>query len=373
MRGKRRDGFTLVELLVVIAIIGILIGLLLPAINAAREAGRRASCMNNLKQLGLALNNHLSEKGYLPPGVQVAGGYAAKYTTTSYDVWYEATTGFGGASWMLYIMPFLEYHDIYDRWDFTKNVLANQAQARRDIPTFYCPSRRSGIRPGDEAIMFQNWTVGGTDYGGCVGRTDAWDNTLGPTGQVHMLNGARYTTLNAANDPSDANAGPAYNTQVGVFYPNSQTTLNQIVDGASKTIMLGELQRLQSPGGPVPPGQNPTYWGPSLTSNDGWAVGGVSCLFDCNTSPSLDTDKYFGYDQGQPGGLNNNFFESPGSQHSGGANFAAVDGSVHFISDSVDEATLALLASMADNGVFDVSITNPANPLGKMQPVQFPN
>ncbi len=77
MKEARKDGFTLVELLVVIAIIGILIALLLPAINAAREAGRRASCSNNIKQLALALNNHLSSYNYLPPGVSVTRDYAS--------------------------------------------------------------------------------------------------------------------------------------------------------------------------------------------------------------------------------------------------------------------------------------------------------
>ena len=322
-------------------------------------------------RLGLALNNHISTHDYLPPGVALIPSYAANYASASYSVWYEATqttTGFSGASWMVYITPYMEYHDIFDHWDFSHSVLVNKAESQRDIPVFYCPSRRSRMRNGDQTNMFQQWTVGGTDYGGCVGRTDGWDNTLGPQGD-HMLNGAQYTTLGAA---SGGIARNVYNSQVGVFYPNSHTRLSQITDGASKTIMLGELQRLQPPGGPVPAGQNPTYWAPSLTSNDGWAIGGVSCLFDCNTSPSVDNDTYFGYDQGQPGGINNNFFESPGSMHPGGANFVAVDGSVHFIPDSVDEVTLGLLASMADNGVFDLSISNPLNPLGQMQVPQFP-
>ncbi len=364
MKEARREGFTLVELLVVIAIIGILIGLLLPAINAAREAGRRASCSNNIKQIALALNNHLSSYNYLPPGVSVTRNFASQYYSKDYSVWYEATqttTGFSGASWMLYIMPFMEYHDIFDHWDLSHSVLVNKAQAQRHIPGFYCPSRRAGVRNGDLTSMFQQWTAGGTDYGGGVGRTDFWVNApLGPQGD-HMICGSEYTVLNAS--PIDPTTNKATNGQVGVFYANSRTTLNQITDGASRTIIVGELQRLQPPPGPPPPGQDPTYWVPEHTSNDGWATGN-SCLFDCNTSG--------GYDQGQPGGLNNNFFESAGSQHPGGANFAAVDGGGHFISETVDQYTLGLLASMADGGIVDPTITNPLNPLGQMQVIQFP-
>jgi prepilin-type N-terminal cleavage/methylation domain-containing protein len=359
-----KNGFTLVELLVVIAIIGILIGLLLPAINAAREAGRRAACTNNLKQLALALNSHLSTYGYLPPGVSITRTYPSTYYSKDYSVWYEATqttTGFSGASWMLYIMPFMEYKDIYDHWDFSHSVLVNKVLAQRDIPSFYCSSRRVGVRKGDDVIMFQKWTSGGTDYGGCVGRTDFWVNTLGPQGD-HMICGAEFTTPNVS--PNDPTTNKLTNGQVGVFYPNSRTTLNQITDGASHTILVGELQRLHDPG-VVPPGQNPTYYGPSMTSSDGWAVGGASNLFDCNTSG--------GFDQGQPGGLDNEFFESAGSQHPGGANFAAVDGGVHFIGETVDQYMLGLLASMADNGIVDPTVTNPNNPNGQMKVTQFPN
>ena len=63
--------------------------------------------------------------------------------------------------------------DIYKRWDFSHSVLVNQAQAQRDIPGFYCPSRRSKLRNGDAAYMFQKWTTGGTDYGGCAGSPTA--------------------------------------------------------------------------------------------------------------------------------------------------------------------------------------------------------
>ncbi len=330
----------------VIAIIGVLVALLLPAINAARESGRRASCMNNLKQIGLALNNHISTYGHLPPGVKLYANYAIQNISSSYDPWEEASmtgTGYSGASWMLYILPFMEHHDIFDHWDFTHSVAgsaANKLLAKTEIKEFYCPSRRGGMRPGDVVIMFQNWTTGGTDYGGCIGSTDAFDNAMATSGSPphdHDFNWSPYVV------PNVSPAYPATPIQIGVLYPNSQTTLNQITDGASHTLMIGELQRLHDPGY-TPAGQSTEYYRSSLTSADGWALGGLSTLFDCNMSG--------GYDQGQPGGFNHPFFENAGSQHPSGANFGAVDGSVHFLNSDpttgVDQQTYAYLGSMAD-------------------------
>ncbi len=336
MKRQPRTGFTLVELLVVIAIIGMLVGLLLPAINSAREAGRRASCMNNVHQICLALNAHISAVGYLPPGIRVVKNYSTQYLAQSYDPWSEAnmqTVGVSGASWMLFILPYMEHGDVYDHWNFSRSVNFNKAQAQTDIKEFYCPSRRNGVQPGDTVIMFKNWTSGGTDYGGCTGQCDFWDNTLAATGD-HMIDEAQYI-VPYLNSPNAATT----NVQAGVFYPNSQTTLNQISDGASQTLMVGELQRLHDPGY-VPRGQNPEYYGPCLTSSDGWAAGGLGSLFDCNQAG--------GYDTGQPGGFNNPFFENAGSLHPNGANFGYVDGSVHFISDNISSLAYADLGSMAD-------------------------
>ena len=344
MKRQRRTGFTLVELLVVIAIIGILIGLLLPAINAARETGRRAACMNNLKQIGLALNAHISSYGYLPPGAKLRPNYAP--VNVSYDPWQEAQStqkGMCGWSWMLYILPFMEYKDIHDRWTFNKSAgfSTNLECAKRDIREFYCPSRRSGMRPKDETLMYAKMTTGGTDYGGCIGRTNAWVNTLTSTG-AHQFCPAIYIVPHAiVNCDADAKAG--------VFYPNSNVTLNQITDGISHTIMIGELQRLHDPGY-VPAGQDPQYYGASMTSNDGWAMGGVGTLFDC--AVALE-----GGDKGQPGGINTNFFEGAGSKHPGGANFGYVDGTVHFFSENIDSQAFAYLGSMAD-GVNAAGISN---------------
>jgi prepilin-type N-terminal cleavage/methylation domain-containing protein len=328
--GKRRTGFTLVELLVVITIIGILIALLLPAVQAAREAARRAQCQNHLKQIGLALQNYASALKCFPPGGILRPPYPSYFE--SYDPWSEASTntvGNHGSSWLVAILPYAELGNIYSRWDFTKNVLQNQAVASLDIPLFYCPSRRAAILPGQNKIMFQNWTSGGTDYGGCLGSSDAFDNTLASGSESHEM------------DSSEWLFAP---TQRGMFLPNVPTKFSDIRDGTSKTIAIAEMQRLIPPTGPVPLGQDPKYWAPCLTSNDGWAVAGLATLFDTNTSAALG-----GYDLGNPGGFNNSFFESAGSEHPHGANFGIADGSARFLSEDMDVLVYAYLGSINDN------------------------
>jgi prepilin-type processing-associated H-X9-DG protein len=278
--------------------------------------------------------------GHLPAGVTLNSNYVRNNLTQSYDPWAEAgmnanNPGYSGASWMLYILPFMEYSDIFSRWDLTHTVMTNKVLAQTDIEHFYCPSRRGGMRPTDSEIMFQKWTSGGTDYGGCVGRVNFWDNVMSPSNTgTHQMCAAEYIVPNAANDQ------PLVPAKIGVFFPNSQTRANQIIDGTSHTIMIGELQRLHNPGG-VPAGQDPEYYGPCLTSSDSWAAGGLSNLFDTAVYGE-------GGDIGQPGGFNNQFFEDAGSQHPGGANFGAVDGSVHYINENINSQTYAYLGSMAD-------------------------
>src|SRR5271166_6218375 len=136
---KKRAAFTLVELLVVIAIIGILIGLLLPAINAAREAGRRMQCRNNLKQLGLASLNHVNQQGFYP-----TGGWG-------WDWVGDANRGFtkeqpGG--WTYNILPYLEYSWLHDVGMGSPSGSAEQMaaalqQTQTPIPHYHCPTRRA--------------------------------------------------------------------------------------------------------------------------------------------------------------------------------------------------------------------------------------
>jgi prepilin-type processing-associated H-X9-DG protein len=239
---------------------------------------------------------------------------------------------------MLQILPYLEYGYLYDQWDLRQSVLGNIQVAETDIKPFYCPSRRSGIRRGDAALMINsNMTAGGTDYGGCAGRMNGWKNDpTQPGPAAHHF----FETLDYP-----APAQPEFPTEplVGIFSRcNVGTKLTEITDGTAHTIMIGELQRLFE----TDPSPAPEFGDQS--SLDGWALGGVATLFDTSTDPG----------HYNPGGMNTvngyAFFESPGSQHPGGANFGMADGSVVFLAETIDstsagnDSLLPLLGSMAD-------------------------
>ncbi len=313
MRENRRclrSGFTLVELLVVIAIIGILIALLLPAVQAAREAARRMQCTNNLKQLGLALHNYHDTHRSFPSG-SITGPPNGANINNPWEAARSSGSGDSnqhGTSWLLRILPFIEQGPIYQQWNVTTNVIGNAAIAQLDIAAFYCPSRRSEVTE-QQRLLNSNWTGGGNDYGGCAGSGMTFATGTGKP----------FDTASSATQRWDHGA------RRGIFWRNSNTRFMAIQDGTTNTIMTGELQRLNHASDPL------------QQSQDGWAVGGSATLFS--------THEGWG---GNLGAINNKYFESPGSRHTGGANFGMADGSVHFISETIDREIFRYLGSMAD-------------------------
>lgn len=304
-------GLTLVELLVAIAIIGILIALILPAVQQVRESARRMQCGNNLKQIGLALHSYQETHQLFPPGVitvrrpQFVPICLSGTGFLAVDVWQEADDGPGsqGTSWMVHVLPFVEQASLYNRWDFSTSVAGNRSVAETDIAIFYCPSRRSAVT--NSAIMFGQWTAGGTDYGGCIGGCNGWHN-CGSHEMWAVSDGRRP-------------GGPCK----GIFGINRSARVSEIVDGTTNTLMLAELQRLDG--------------GTEVTSSrDGWAVGAVSTHF----SSCSDACQ----------GPNSPYFEEPGSEHAGGVQACLADGSVRFLSDSIDTQLLQRLGSMARDG-----------------------
>ncbi len=335
-----RSGLTWWELLAVIIIVGVLVALLLPAVGASREPARRIQCRNNLKQIGLSLHNYAQANKVLPPGTICGTDPIAP--GNQYDVWAEAAqTGPGsyGTSLLHRILPFIESG--MRTWDFTNGISStepsrggwgsNYESANVNINGFYCPTRRNGFRPEDKAMMLSpSWPGGGTDYGGCVGRHAAF--TLG-TG-YNLCDASTHYEPSYYPEPFTADDDPE-KKRWGIFgRVNVSTKFDEIRDGTSSTIMTGELQRITD----ITPG-----------SKDGWAIGGPATLFTTGAMVRYDGNKLEPVAQPGEGKLmNNRFFGSPGSEHSGGAHFGMADGSVRWISDSMDPRIFALMGSMAD-------------------------
>jgi prepilin-type processing-associated H-X9-DG protein len=341
---SQRKVFSWVELLVAIFIIFFLIALLLPAVNASREPARRMQCANQLKQIGRGLHGYLQVHWMFPPGTICTT--APFPPSNQYDVWGEAAKkekGFQGTSFLLQILPFIEADTVYKQWDFDHSVGYNAEHgikpARVDIKAFYCPSRRSGFRQGlDNAMMLTtSWTGGGTDYGGCAGRHAAFTLQTGYNlCDASMHYDPEFVPLRwpESSSSSDENTEKK---RWGIFgRVNVGTGLQDIRDGASNTLMIGELQRITST---------------TPTSKDGWAIGGPATLFTTGAMIHFDRagKKCSNVASPEEGSLiNNMFWGSPGSDHPGGANFGMSDGSVRFFSYETDPVLFALGGSMAD-------------------------
>jgi prepilin-type N-terminal cleavage/methylation domain-containing protein/prepilin-type processing-associated H-X9-DG protein len=298
MGNDHHRGFTLIELLVVIAIIGLLVALLLPAVQAAREAARRGQCVNNLKQLGLALHNYESATRAFPPG------YISDFDAGGND------TG-PGWGWASMLLPQIEQKPLYDAVNFNLPIedLSNPTSRLMRMTVFLCPS---DSQPSA-------W----------------WAVTRDPTGttlqNICQVASANYVGMYGTSDPGiDGD---------GVFFRDSNIGVPNITDGTAQTIAAGE--RAYDLGVATWVG---SVTGTSLfpLSDDGVGYPRVE------SAPGMILGHAGGnLGPGDPRGEVNQFY----SRHPGGANFLFADGHVSFLKTTLNPMVFRALATRAGGEV----------------------
>ncbi len=336
----RRRGFTLVELLVVIAIIGILVGLLLPAVQSAREAARRMSCQNNLKQIGLALHNFESARKFFPPArLDSALGFPVVEFGVPEPASASVTIQHGPGTLLL---PFMEQGSVYALYDFkqTWSSTANAAAVKTQIPSFICPSAPDSARldtgnpPG--STLTNKWLAAACDYAIANGVNGKLG--LPPYNLVPAILG--YSATNPATDATQYTGAilpmstiSSFTTAMSPPFYNkrSKSTIASITDGTSNTVAWCE-----DAGRPF------LYRGSTVIANsrssgaswadpdlefwvDGFTVDGITSLGPCAMNCNNNNELY--------------------SFHTGGSQAVFCDGSVRFLSKSTSMPVLAAVIS----------------------------
>lgn len=348
--------FTLVELLVVIAIIGVLVALLLPAVQSAREAARRSQCINNLKQLGLAVLNHESAIGRFPRNEQIVTA-AEGESNARRDL----------ASHLVMVTPYLEAANLYGQVDLSYdavevpgNQLVQGVPLRElALPSLTCPSDSNNgvVSPGrGTAWMNPRFNLlAMTNYAGSIGAQ-----------QMESFAGCNFSTVvsdpdgpyDNDNDGEDwfnvTGVGPSCNGSgkgnirsdcvdpartSGVFARSRwAATLKEIEDGTSNTICMGEIR----------PYCSGFQWAHGWTLSEGlWFATTAPINWDtCPDGPNADSGR-------RCHNTANDFNASMGfkSLHPGGANFVLCDGSARFLQEDLDHTTYQRLGARSDGEI----------------------
>ena len=300
-------GFSLVELLVVIAILGILIALLLPAVQTARESARRTQCSNNLKQIGVGMQNHLAAHGAFPPGQRLV--------IVGHKTW----------GWPAFLLEWMEESAVHDRLDFRRPVWGpeNREGVSQEISGFLCPStaRRHATRDGNRVSLDLlnpgQWDASTGEDMACID----YAGISGPTYHTSFRNPATGETY-------PANSGILLNISTGM---RTQTTAAEILDGLSQTLLVGELS-----------GRGVFVAGTSNALRGVWA-GGQNCI-SVPAAPSgghpippinpAPADAWINAG-------NSSLF----SDHPAGAHVLFCDGAVRFLAATIHVQLLLALAS----------------------------
>jgi prepilin-type N-terminal cleavage/methylation domain-containing protein/prepilin-type processing-associated H-X9-DG protein len=324
MRNDQHRGFTLIELLVVIAVIGVLIALLLPAVQAAREAARRTQCVNNLKQLGLAIQGYVDTHGVMPLGSfkmpPPAGG--------------DPCNGGHEAGVFIAILSFLEQGPLFNAFNSGVHyeTAPNSTVNGTGLSVLWCPS--DGMVSQADSKHF-GWPVRFCSYMGNAGTWNSPPENRGPTCTVQSF----QALLGQAN---------------GVIFYYSSVRIAGVTDGTSNTFLLGEHAYGKNPAIELPD------WNWWFSGNYGDTM--FTTLFPMNPLgkiPDVSNQTLYGIDI-------NPSIQAASSYHPGGAHFALCDGSVRFVKETIDcapfDASTGLPRgwSLGANGLYSV------NPPGRM-------
>jgi len=318
-------GFTLVELLVVIAIIAVLIGLLLPAVQSAREAARRSSCTNNLKQLGLGLHGHLDARKHFPPGALAYLNNGTLVSPTGSEPGRTAVTG--GWGWGTLILPYIEQVELFDRLGPNgPNFPATPTDATRTaVGAFLCPSE---VGP----VLHSAFPLGGN------GSNDGHAKSS-------------YSAVAGSSTPVEYRGHDVLAAERrGMFGYNSKVRDGDVSDGLSKTLMLverfwdgGDSERRRgavwvgrAPGGANDSGNKYSTM-VRVENHANWVVNGLNN--NAAASSHLAGAGGVGSGAGDSGSVVRGGF---------GTNVVMADGSVRMVSENVDGAVWQLLGQRAD-------------------------
>jgi prepilin-type N-terminal cleavage/methylation domain-containing protein/prepilin-type processing-associated H-X9-DG protein len=335
-RPRQRRGFTLIELLVVIAIIAVLIALLLPAVQSAREAARRAQCVNNLKQLALACHNYHQIFNQFPSNLYLHPCYS---TNTYY---------WNNSSWIVFLLPTMEQQPLYNAINFSfmwgnykicnwSMGLGEQNSTVRVtvINSLLCPTDPSPPVTSVHSDEIIGQPAAGTSYVGSGG--DFCLACSSPAGvQTFCAAQGYYCRGNQLGDPTNITIPPSASTGDGIFWREDWgVSIAQITDGTSNTFLAGEqimavtmwnewCEANASVGSTAIP---LNYLAPGVAIQPG--IGSVVVA-----TGATDTGTWY-------------HWYSFRSMHPGGANFAMCDGSVKFIKSSINMPTYQALSTRA--------------------------